>query len=96
MCPRSSRRFSAPGSCYTPPTASRQRRYGDGGATQLPSGGSPRRTGAPGSPWHISKKGGLRMTTPTLGSVTFQDPGSSCSPMNSPLRCAGSWTATTG
>ena len=84
-----------PASCSTPPTYSRLRRYARGGATQPLSSHSPQRRGAPGLPWGISKKGGLRTMTPCPGWVTFRDPCSSCSPLTSPLRCAGSWTATT-
>ena len=79
-----------PSLCYTPPTYSGPRRYVHEGDTQPPSGGAPRRRGAPGAPWPIPKKGGQGTMTPCPGWVTFQVLYSSCSPPASPPRCAGS------
>ena len=45
-------------SSFTPPTCSGLRRYARGDTLRPPSGGTPRRTGPPNSPWHTSKLGG--------------------------------------
>ena len=95
-CPRSSERPSPPTLSSTPPTYSGPRRYTHGDATRPPSGGSPRRTEPPGSPWHISKLGGRCTTTHCPGWATHWGPYSSCSPPTLQPRCAKSWTAATG
>ena len=77
-----------------PPTCSKPQRYTPWGCNVAtiwwlpPEGGATRLT--------ISKTGDLSTMTPCPHWATFQGPCSSCSPLTSPPRCAGSWTAATG